>query len=116
MATSDERRDVAAKLRALAHDNQGLLGAVRMRRVMDEGTRILGTVGLPDCAHVLTRCADLIDIPTCRNVSGYQDVFECSECRCKVELISEVCNEHGEPFSTPFMPSFCPRCGAKVER
>lgn len=59
--TSDERREIAAKLRALAHDNQGLLGAWQMRRVMDEGTRILGTVGLPDCAHVLERYADLID-------------------------------------------------------
>ena len=52
--------------------------------------------------------------PTCRNVSGCQDVFECSECRCRVELITEVCNEYGDPFHVPLMPSWCPNCGAKV--
>ena len=56
-----------------------------------------------------------IDRPTCRNVSGHQDVFMCSECRCKVEIVREECNEYGE-FYTPFMPSFCPSCGAEVER
>ena len=58
--------------------------------------------------------ADLIDRPTCRNVSGHQDVFECSECRCRAELVTEVRNEHGDPFHVPLMPSFCPNCGAMV--
>lgn len=58
--------------------------------------------------------ADLIERQTCRNVSGYQDVFECSECRCRVDMITEVCNEHGEPFSVPLIPSYCPNCGAEV--
>lgn len=51
---------------------------------------------------------------TCRNVSGYKDTFECSECHCKAELTSEVCNEHGEPFSVYFIPAYCPNCGAEV--
>ena len=52
--------------------------------------------------------------PTCENTSRYCDVFECSECRCKVEIIGDECNEYGERFCAPFMPSFCPSCGAEV--
>ena len=65
---------------------------------------------------LLRELADLIDRPTCGNVSGCQDVFECSECRCRAELVTEVCNEYGEPFHVPLMPSFCPNCGAEVVR
>lgn len=65
-------------------------------------------------AHIIELLADLIDRPTCRNVSGKQDVFECSECRCKVEIVGEEGNEYGECFYTPFMPCFCPSCGAEV--
>jgi len=105
--TSDERREIATKLRALAHDNQGLLGAWQMRRVMDEGTRILGTVGLPDCAHVLERYADLID-PTC-HVRGYghPDEFRvvkgCSACHY---------GWYEDVFGRPYR--YCPHCGARV--
>lgn len=54
------------------------------------------------------------DRETCRSVSGDQNRFECSECRCRAELVTEVCNEYGEPFHVPLMPSFCPNCGAEV--
>lgn len=64
--------------------------------------------------QLFARLADLIDRPTCRNVSEHQDVFTCSECRCKVEIIGEECNEYSECFCVPFMPSFCPSCGAEV--
>lgn len=50
----------------------------------------------------------------CKNVSGCNDVFECSECRCKVEVIGECGNEYGELFHVPYMPVYCPSCGAKV--
>lgn len=60
--------------------------------------------------------ARLREDPTCRNVSGCKDTFECSKCRCKVELITEVCNEYGEPFHVQLMPSYCPNCGARVVR
>lgn len=56
----------------------------------------------------------LARVERCRNVSGHQDTFECSECRCRAELVTEVCNEYGEPFHVPLMPSFCPVCGAMV--
>lgn len=61
------------------------------------------------------RLIELIDRPTCKNAKLYKDVFECSECHCSLELITEVCNEYGEPFSVPFMPTFCPGCGAEVQ-
>lgn len=54
-----------------------------------------------DYIGVVERLADIIDRPTCQNVSGYKDTFECSECRCRV-------------FSTPLMPRYCPNCGAEV--
>lgn len=56
----------------------------------------------------------VIGRPTCKNADSHYDVFECSLCHCKVELITEVCNEYGEPFDVPFIPSYCPNCGAEV--
>lgn len=100
MTSSEERREVAASLRELAHDNQGVLGVVRMRHVMDEGTRILGTVGLPDCAHVLTRHADLID-PTCQVDVNKHGRAYCTNCGC-----DDWCLADGSHF--------CPNCGARV--
>lgn len=70
--------------------------------------------GYTNWRGILDELADLIDRQTCRNVSGHQDVFVCSECRCTVEIVGEDCNEYGEIFSTPFMPGFCPSCGAEV--
>ena len=99
--TSEERREVAARLRK----TQGIKAFVESL-----GIDLNGDWYWTDVSR---RVADLID-PTCKNVSGYQDVFECSECRCKVELTAEVCNEYGEPFSVSFTPSFCPDCGAVV--
>ena len=60
------------------------------------------------------RLADLVDRPTCKNASGYCDVFQCSACGCKVEITAEVGIEHGGSFHVPFMPSYCPSCGAEA--
>ena len=108
---SEESREVAARLRKCGAE-LSIIGAdcETAFHVIDE---VIGCRELESWERFLGRLAGLID-PTCRNVSGYQDVFECSECRCRVELTSEVCNEYGEPFSTPFMPSFCPGCGGSV--
>ena len=56
----------------------------------------------------------VIGRPTCENTSGYCDVFECSECRCKVEATTEHKSEYGGIFNVPFIPSYCPNCGAEV--
>ena len=103
--TPGQRRMAAAALRSLG------------RRTMPV-VSIVGTVadaygGRPDASPVES-LADLVDWPTCRNVSGCQDKFECSECRCKVEIVGENGNEYGDVFSTPLMPHYCPHCGAEV--
>lgn len=115
MISNEERREIAARLRELADANEGCLGMERVNRVLRDGQAILGTSGLASVADVLRRHADLIDRPTCKNADSHYDVFECSECRCKAEVISECGNEYGELFHVPYMPSYCPACGAKVE-
>lgn len=120
MTSDDKRREVAAKLRAEAEswrcyredDNAFCMDDHEFTEA------VLEDFGFDDADmpayEVFDQMADLIDRPTCRNVSGYQDTFVCSECRCKVDLIAEVCNEYGEPFGVPLMPSWCPNCGAVV--
>ena len=111
---NDQRREVAARLReveTLEYDGD---------EWCDEGD-VLDALGLYndddpsscDPSKVAFLSA-LIDRPTCRNVSGYKDTFECSECRLKVDVLGDEGNEYGEVFSTPFIPHFCPNCGAEV--
>ena len=125
MSVSDEkRREVAQKLRWQA-------SFMRIYRewyeadkdVVECGNRAYRNIAdtvIPfsyvdhDYIGIVERLADLIDRPTCRNVSGNQDMFECSECRCMVEIVGEKGNEYGDVFSTPFIPNFCPQCGAEV--
>lgn len=58
--------------------------------------------------------ADLIDPPTCRNVSGCCGVFECSECGYRVDMVAEAWDGSDEPLYVTLAPSRCPNCGAKV--
>lgn len=113
MITDEERRVVASSLRESA--NVGGARTLKRELVKALGIRLDACTSEGSHTNILRGLADLIDRPTCRNVSGYKDVFMCSECRCKVEIVREECNEYGE-FYTPFMPSFCPSCGAEVER
>lgn len=112
MTSDEKRREVAERLRELPStaDADGCCTVWDILFAL--GMNESDTIGFVPTDNAM-RLADLID-PTCRNVSGYKDTFECSECRCKVELITEVCNEHGEPFHVPLMPSYCPNCGAEV--
>lgn len=64
--------------------------------------------------RLLGRLADLIDRPTCKNTDGRWDMFECSACGCKVELTVEAYTEYGDPVHVPFIPSYCPSCGAEA--
>lgn len=106
MIGDETRRKVAAELRALdvsdievdGHiiDSPKYVGLLLMRMlevVCDYRDGLHYFPAFFSAQAVVELFADLIDRPTCRNVSGYQDVFECSECRCRVELITEVCNE-----------------------
>lgn len=112
MISDEKRREVAARLRESA--NVG--GARTLKRELAKalGIRLDACTSEGSHTNILRGLADLIDRPTCRNVSEHQDVFTCSECRCKVEIIGEECNEYGECFCVPFMPSFCPSCGKEV--
>lgn len=111
MTTSDERREVAEKLRVYSHD----FDFDDSNPFWYVAKAAFGDVDVHTYYSVFARLAGLIDLPTCRNVSGCQDVFECSECRCRAELVTKVRNEHGDPFHAPLMPSFCPNCGAVVD-
>ena len=124
--TDNQRRGVARRLLSLNDSTAGEI-AQRMNLLPTEvlGDILVTALGLfvalgeagldaEGADGIWALLASLIDRPTCRNVSGCQDVFECSECRCRAELVTEVCNEHGEPFHVPLMPSFCPNCGAMV--
>lgn len=131
MITDKQRREAAARMRELPSDTYAALkeweegGLFIDASLSDEAdysqihNAVFGCFPAEymhpgDYKELHERLADLIDRPTCRNVSGCQDVFECSECRCKAELTSEVCNEYGEPFSVYFIPAYCPNCGAEV--
>lgn len=111
MRISDmELREVAARLRSYIPDRSCMISTAEAIGAFDADT-----IGNRVFFDYVLRIADLID-PTCRNVSGCKDTFECSKCRCKAELITEVCNEHGEPLHVPLMPSYCPNCRARVVR
>lgn len=131
MITDDERHEVAARLRELPSDACAALkeweedGLFIDASLSDEAdysqihNAIFGCFPVEymhpgDYEELHERLADLIDRPTCRNVSGYQDTFKCSGCGYKTGLIAEVCNEHGESFHMPLMLSRCPNCGAAV--
>lgn len=127
MISDDRRHEVAQKLRALDMsdidvdgciiDSPKYVGLLLMRMLdvaCDYRDGLHYFPGHFSAQAVVELFADLIDRPTCRNVSGYQDTFKCSECGYKTGLIAEVCNEHGESFHMPLMPSRCPNCEAEV--
>ena len=122
--TSKERRNIVELMRGEAADFRRLgeehgdawtvdLGDVPA--IFQDITHYVGLDGVVRADALFDRLADLIDRPTCKNVSEYQDVFDCSECWCRVELVTEGWDEHGEPCYAPLMPSFCPNCGAVVD-
>lgn len=82
--TSDERREVAARLREAATDDDGKRGfQVTL-------WRIIGTSN-PSRWTLYARLADLIDPEeedTCCDVSDDGDFFTCSRCGCSVRLRS----------------------------
>ena len=110
MINDENRREVAQKLRDATLYTRGTPADWWMR--LHEA--VTGEDDFPSPAETMSVIANIIDRPTCKNASGYLDVFECSECRCRVDIVGENGNEYGDVFSTPFIPSFCPNCGAEV--
>ena len=70
--------------------------------------------GYTNWRGILDELADLIDHPTCKNINEHYDVFECSKCHCKVEVMGECRSEYGGIFHAPFLPSYCPSCGSEA--
>ena len=122
MASSDyERQAFAQALRELADGNGGeLLDRVNRLRVDEVGDYTLFGVGAvlamdkaclcdsEDASGYLAALADIVEQPTCRNVSMKPaDVLLCSECGEHVDIAYvENCDD--------YHARFCPNCGAKV--
>ena len=118
MPTNEERREVAAKLRALAAANPGGLGIARVNAVLGESQRILGTRGLKSVAHVIERHADLIEPAperTCR--MEYDPVhcdYVCTACgEWHNTGMYDACDADDRVLLRPYR--YCPECGARVE-
>lgn len=114
--TSEERREVAARLRSCAQDVNGtrdfamyLSHWVGFDGVTDdEGKHFTIAADRKEAELTLERLADLID-PTCEMeaagdvpalVKGSLETFFCSEC--------------GSPIYNDVNPSYCLYCGARV--
>lgn len=100
MASDDQRREVAARMREIMRrDPHGFLDIMVARSVLDvmgEGMRIGETL------------ADLIDRPTCETIEhGRPDESHvCKSCsRCSYGWFEDI---HDKPYS------YCPNCGAVV--
>lgn len=106
MATDDERREVAARLRQMS-DAHDATEASRVDRTLGLEDRAYGTVIAFDSADIRS-LADLID-PTCEMeaaggvpapVRDSLETFFCSEC--------------GSPIYNDVNPSYCLYCGHRV--
>ena len=111
MISDLERREIAARLRFTDHNMTWSEGCFCIAD--DVGAAPTGNEhdDVLAFAHALS---DLIDRPTCENINEHYDVFECSECHCKVEVMGECRSEYGGIFHAPFIPSYCPSCGAEA--
>lgn len=106
MPTSEERREVAAKLRESREYISGLPYVSLEQNAFKTFDRILECVGY-ESGNIFDYLADLVD-PTCHDVGDPYDgcCFECSRCG---EMWEMIC---GSPSDNGL--NFCPHCGAMV--
>ena len=113
MISDEERRAVAARLRACAQDVNGTLDLAMYLSdwiviewvTDDEGNHFSVAADRRRAERTLEKLADLIDRPTCRNLGleegtngeGYD--FFCSRCGFAADVVD---------------PRYCPCCGAEV--
>lgn len=109
--TSDEqRREVAKKLRETCDEiertGNGLTvwELTDILAIRDDDSGMIESLNLDDARNL----ADLIDRPTCRNLSLKPfDVLLCSECGEHVDIAYvENCDD--------YHAKYCPNCGAEV--
>lgn len=94
--TSEERREVAARMRTYAHDFK-FRGSNPFWYVVKA---LFGDVDAHDYNSVFARLADLID-PTCHMGPAYAGGFVCDRCYTWLPGMKK-------------MPLYCPHCGARV--
>lgn len=95
---------------AYGQRRNGSVGFVRLDEPMYGGFRKRSAVEL---LYAMTRAGVrrgreshmLRDKSTCRNMSEYANVFVCSECGYDYDFVTDPYNG----------PSFCPRCGRRIE-
>lgn len=118
MRVSDaERREVAQKLR---EDPERIgpcdLTDGELLDVIAADVGVRSSCGDFD-AKLMDRLADLIDRPTCTNVSARKNnEFLCSECRCQLEItrVTDISPDGLTLVTENVVPGFCPACGAEV--
>ena len=119
--TSDERREVAARLRS----------GIVARNIPEAYVAIVQSIGVRPCLLLhdgesgdrfdrsayelaLSRLADLID-PTCHDtLPATWDTFECSECGTQWAVSPVYIGPDGTTEHDTEKPSYCPNCGARV--
>lgn len=107
--TSDERRKVAENLRKIDKAWPTLVDDLEEDPLRFGGLAMAGILACIDGRAVFRRLADLID-PTCQN-DGDEWGFLCSKCGELVSITKEVPCGCGE---APYIPYYCPSCGARV--
>jgi len=126
MTTNEERREVARRLRKQADymalrrdwyedDREDCVrqGNSAYRNIADSVEKYANNSNRYE--EIVRRLADLVDRPTCSNVSEFDDAFVCGECRAEAMLIAKSSsNEYSEVFNAPFQPRYCPNCGREV--
>ena len=105
MPTDKERREVAARLRG----GESLQASVRC---------VDGATG-EDWHNILLLTADLVDRPTCEDVSDFDsEAFKCSRCGYRAVVIggshADVLLVSPEGLVSEWV--YCPHCGAEVVR
>ena len=120
MVTSEERREVARRLRAYNGDGMALS---HVRRALNIPSKSRSS---QDWLRVFEMLADLIEPEpewTCSDV-GDGSEFECSECKCKVARRASFPDALGNPNWGAAVTlggreaeiRHCPNCGARVMR
>ena len=113
MITDDERREVAERMRVYSHDFE--FGDSHPFWYVVKAA--FGDVDAHTCYSVFARLADLIDRPTCHDVSDIDnEAFKCSRCGYRVlSLGGDICDAVVvSPDGLISDYYYCPNCGAMV--
>lgn len=107
--SDEERREVAAKLRALEPWAHFEVGEPITREEFEEALGLEYVIGDSYDAVGIRRLADLIDCPTCKNLATKPaDELLCSECGEHVDIA------HMES-TDDYHARYCPKCGREID-